>query len=65
MEQIFLVKNGDLKEVNNWLQKGGKVKFIQPVTEGISAYGYSSGGYAVGEGSYTSNIYAYVVIEFD
>lgn len=33
MEKIFWVKNGDLDEVNSWLQKGGKVKMIVAVPE--------------------------------
>ena len=41
MEQIFWVKNGDLAEVNKWLQKGGIVKSIHAVSEAISSYGLS------------------------
>lgn len=67
MEQVFLVKNGNLAEVNNWLQKGGRVKSIHPVSEIVSAYGYAGGRdeYTNGQGSYVGNIYAYVVIEFN
>lgn len=66
MERIFLVKNGELSEVNKWLQKGGKVKSIHTVSESISSYGYAAGGtYESGKGKYVGNIYAYVVIEFN
>ena len=72
MEKLFLVKNDDLSEVNEWLQKGGRVKHISSVAECISAYGYSAhGAYYVGydhdekKGSYVGDIFAYVVIEFD
>lgn len=33
MEKVFWVENGDLNEVNSWLQKGGKVKMIVAVPE--------------------------------
>ena len=72
MEKIFFVKNGELSEVNTWLQKWGRVKSIQPVAENISAYGYAA---FEAEGtsfyneeksrSYVGDIYAYVVVEFD
>lgn len=68
MERIFWVKNGDLGEVNNWLQKGGRVKMIKAVSEAISAYGYHSGGdwyCREASGNYVGDIYAYVVVEFD
>ena len=67
MERIFWVKNGDLSEVNNWLQKGGRVKMIKAVSETISAYGYANGrDLIVSEnGNYVGDIYAYVVVEFD
>lgn len=66
MEQIFWVKNGDLMEVNNWLQKGGRVKSIHAVSEMISSYGYAAGReMIVDNGNFVGNIYAYVVIEFD
>lgn len=66
MERIFWVENGDLTEVNQWLQKGGTVKSIHAVSEAVSAYGYAGGRdeYEHGHGSYAGNIYAYVVIEF-
>lgn len=66
MEQVFWVKNGDLKEVNKYLQKGGRVKSIHAVSESVSAYGYGNGTSSFGhEGRYVGDIYAYVVIEFD
>lgn len=72
MERIFWIKNGELGEVNNWLQKGGRVKMIQAVSETISSYGYhainSSISYNENEekhGNYVGDIYAYVVVEFD
>ena len=59
MEQVFFVKNGDLTEVNKWLQKGGRVKFIQalgePFHNGADTTPYPRNG----------EIYAYIVIEFD
>ncbi len=66
MERIFWVKNGELREVNDWLQKGGRVKSIHALSETISAYGYA-GGESFGEdkGNYVGDIYAYVVVEFD
>ena len=59
MEQVFFVENGDLSEVNKWLQKGGRVKCIQAVGEPIHNGGddYPS--------SRRGNIYAYIVVEFD
>ena len=67
MERIFFVKNGDLREINEWLQKGGRVKFVQPVTESVSAYGYTACEMCCSEqqGSYKGDIYAYVVVEFN
>ena len=72
MQKIFLVKNGDLKEVNEQLKKGGSVKMIQAVPEIVSSYGYHafSDGYFhkdcdENHGKYTGDIYAYVVIEFE
>ena len=72
MQRIFWVKNGELDKVNEWLQKGGKVKMIQPVSETIAAYGYhasnSIASYTQNEenhGYYVGDIYAYVVVEFD
>lgn len=66
MEQIFWVKNGELGEVNQWLQKGGRVKSIHAVSETISAYGYAAGRdiFAEDKGNFVGDIYAYVVIEF-
>lgn len=49
MEQIFYVTDDDLREVNNWLQKGGKVKMIVTCPASDSIY----------------RSIAYVVIEFD
>lgn len=66
MEQIFLVKNGELEEVNKYLKKGGRVKFIHTVSESVSAYGYGGGETPYTDsGHYVGDIYAYVVIEFD
>ena len=66
MERIFWVENGNLSEVNNWLQKGGRVKSINPISERIASYGYA-GGESIEDrdGYYVSNIYAYIVVEFD
>ena len=33
MERVFWVKNGELETVNEWLQQGGRVKMIKPVSE--------------------------------
>ncbi|MBR3905049.1 MAG: hypothetical protein IKJ51_05000 [Clostridia bacterium] len=65
MERIYFVKNGDLSEVNSLLKEGAKVKSIHAVSEGISAYGYSSGWQAEGKGKYVSDIYAYIVLDLD
>ena len=59
MEQIFFVRNGDLSEVNKWLQKGGRVKFIQALGEPFHNGGDTSPYPRTGE------IYAYIVVEFD
>ena len=60
MEQIFFVENGDLKEVNKWLQKGGRVKYIQALGEPLH-----NGGDTAPAGNRRGDIYAYIVIEFD
>ena len=66
MEQIFWVRNGELGEVNKWLQKGGRVKMIQAVGEPIAAYGCGGGRVDWNDhGSEVSDIYAYIVVEFD
>ncbi len=66
MEQIFWVKNGNLREVNEWLQRGGRVKSIHVVPEPIVAYGYAGGARDYDtHGSYVADIYAYVIVEFD
>ena len=59
MEQVFFVENGDLSEVNKWLQKGGRVKIIQALAETIH------NGAAEYSNDITGNIYAYIVVEFD
>ena len=64
MEQIFLVQNGDLREVNRALEEGGRVKAIHAVSQAVSAYGYGD-TYNCDKGSYVGDIYAYVVVEFD
>lgn len=66
MEQVFLVEGDYLREVNQYLQKGGRVKMIQPVAEPVSSYGYAGGETSDSiDGCNTGRIYAYVVIEFD
>lgn len=66
MERIFWVKNGDLREVNSWLQKGGRVKMIHALSENIASYGYAGGETSWHDnGCNVSDIYAYIVIEFD
>ena len=68
MERIFWVKNGELSEVNNWLQKGGRVKAIHPLCETITSYAHcgSGGSYdSADHGYYVGDIYAYIVVEFD
>lgn len=66
MEQIFWVKNGNLNEVNKWLQKGGRVKSIHALSESISSYGCAGGQtYGHEHGNYVGDIYAYIVVEFD
>ena len=49
MEKIFWVKEGQLDEINVWLQKGGKVKTIVAVPDAEKIY----------------KSVAYVVIEFE
>ena len=66
MEHIFFVKNGDLQEVNTYLQKGGKVKSVHAVPEIVSSYGYAGGEVCYTDsGSHVGDIYAYVVVIFD
>ena len=67
MERVFWVKNGELETVNEWLQQGGRVKMIKPVSETISAYAYPASDVTSGaeSGYYVGDIYAYIVIEFD
>lgn len=66
MERIFWVKNGDLDEVNKWLQKGGRVKSVHAISEQVSSYGFAGGeSYSSDYGRYTGDIYAYIVVEFD
>ena len=60
MEQIFFVKNDDLKEVNKWLQKGGRVRLIQARGEPLD-----NGGDICLCGDRRGDIYAYIVVEFD
>ena len=64
MEQIFLVQNGDLREVNRALEGGGRVKAIHAVSQAVSAYGYAGGEtFDCDRGSYSGDIYAYVVVD--
>ena len=66
MEKIFWVENGNLEKVNALLEKGGRVKQIYPIREPIAAYGYAGGksDYDT-SGTYSGNIYAYIIVEFD
>lgn len=50
MERIFFVQHGNLKEVNDWLQKGGRVKMIQT---------------SATANEYSHDDFTYIVIEFD
>lgn len=72
MEKVFLIKNGDLGEINKLLENGARVKMIQPVSEPISAYGYPSSNNKLthnenkdNHGNYVGNFFAYIVIEMD
>lgn len=66
MEQIYWVKNGELNEVNRWLQKGGRVKSIHVVPENFATYGFAGGESSWHDkGKVEGDIYAYIVIEFD
>ena len=73
MERVFWVKNGELEEVNHWLQKGGKIKLIQPVSETIAAYGYHAfdrsnttlKDHEEAHGYYVGDVFAYIVVEFN
>lgn len=60
MQRIFLVKNNELSEINNWLQKGGKIIHIQVVSQCVSSTG--NDGYST---ETRGDIYAYVIVEFD
>ena len=59
MERIFFVRNGDLSVVNSWLQKGGRVKFIQVIGQPL----HNGGDTCVL--TKTADVYAYIVLEFD
>ena len=63
MERIFWVCNGDLDEVNSYLEQGGKVKSVHAVSEGIAAYGYAGDVYSEDKGKFLGDIYAYIVVE--
>lgn len=66
MEKIFFVENGDLDEVNAYLEKGARVKSINSSSECVSTWAYCGGDtarYDTGE-SY-GDIYAYIVLELD
>ena len=66
MEQIFWVKNGELAEVNKWLQKGGRVKQIHVVPENFATYAYAGGDSSWHDhGKVQGDIFAYIVVEFD
>ena len=60
MERIFFVRNGDLREVNNWLQKGGRVKFIQIISEQVH-----NGADTCPLSGRKGDICAYIVVEFN
>ena len=65
MERVFFVVNGNLTEVNNWLQKGAKVKTILAVPENVSSYGYAGGeSFNSNDGNIRGDICAYFVLEF-
>lgn len=52
--------------MNEWLQKGDRVKSVNAIAEHISAYGYAGGeNWNDGCGNYVGDIYVYVVLEFD
>lgn len=61
MERIFFVKNGDLTSVDNFLQKGWKVKIIQAVGEPL----HNGGDTTVFSDDRIGDIYAYIVLEHD
>ena len=66
MEQIYWVKNGELTDVNKWLQKGGRVKLIQVVSENVAAFGCAGGKSDMYDYcNIKGDIYAYIVVEFD
>lgn len=66
MQRVFFVKNGDLERVNTLLQKGATIKSIHAVSENVAAYGYAGGRSDTfgSDGSFTGDIYAYIVVEF-
>ena len=63
MEKVLLVKNGDLSEVNRYLQNGARVKLIHDVPKNVSPYderetgSYSENGTSSGD--------AYFVVKFN
>ena len=64
MEKIFFVENGDLREVNKCLSKGGTVKSVHPINQNIAAYGFGGGETCYSDhGKYEGDVYAYVVVE--
>lgn len=66
MERIFFVERDDLCEVNNLLQKGGRVKSVTPVAENITCWGHTERNHSYSsEEKFVGEIYAYVVVEFD
>ena len=67
MQRIFFVENGDLDEVNEWLEDGAYITEIHMVPQNVSSYGYAGGRDVVADdhGCYVGNIYAYIVVEYN
>ncbi|MBR6107510.1 MAG: hypothetical protein IKQ39_05830 [Oscillospiraceae bacterium] len=59
MEKIYFVKNGQLREVNMELAKGGIVKHICAVTESIAMAGGAESDMDYSQG----DIFAYIVVD--
>lgn len=64
MERIYFVKNDQLDEINEELQRGGKVKMIHTVY-GIDRMDHAIGPYSTepSPSENWGNVYGYVVID--
>lgn len=66
MEKIFFVRNGKLDKVNEYLEKGARVKSINSSAGCVSTWAYCGGDTHIHDtGESYGDIYAYIVLEFD